>query len=79
MTATTGETPYVRYGEWVIWASTVALAGALAVRVADAGGDRSFIDSPGPTTDEPGSAGTRVRGDEIGAPYPPAREAPGNV
>lgn len=31
VTATTGETPYVRYGEWAIWASAVALAGALVL------------------------------------------------
>ena len=28
VTATTGETPYVRFGEWIIWTSGILLAGA---------------------------------------------------
>ena len=52
ITATTGETPYVRYGEWVIWASAIALAGAVALsrtrghrisRIREA--RRGFVDS----------------------------------
>jgi apolipoprotein N-acyltransferase len=53
VTATTGETPYVRYGEWVIWSSGFLLAGVVVFvlrrdlrrrrrREAPAG----FVDSP---------------------------------
>ncbi len=60
---TTGETPYVRYGEWVIWACTVGAAGALLI--AWQRGRRSrFIDSGPPTTDHSMSVGTSVAGTE---------------
>lgn len=32
-TTTTGQTPYVRYGDWVVWGSGLALAGAVAVAI----------------------------------------------
>ena len=44
VTATTGETPYVRYGEWAIWASTVGVAGAILLALRRGRGSR-FIDS----------------------------------
>jgi apolipoprotein N-acyltransferase len=31
VTTTSGETPYVRYGEWVVWGSVACLVGAVAV------------------------------------------------
>jgi apolipoprotein N-acyltransferase len=49
VTATTGQTPYVRYGEWVIWASALVLAGALVIS-ARRGRPSGFLDSPAPTT-----------------------------
>jgi apolipoprotein N-acyltransferase len=50
--ATTGQTPYVRYGEWVIWACTVGAAGALLFALRR-GRRARFIDSPPPTAEEP--------------------------
>lgn len=57
VTATTGETPYVRYGEWVIWSSVLVLAGAVAFSTrrggrfsARRGRPAGFLDSPAPTT-----------------------------
>jgi apolipoprotein N-acyltransferase len=56
VTATTGETPYVRYGEWVIAASALGLAGAFVLAARRGGrwpGRRGrrpgFVDSPAPT------------------------------
>jgi len=31
VTTTTGETPYVRYGEWVVWGSAIAVVAAVLV------------------------------------------------
>jgi len=56
VTATTGETPYVRYGEWVIWLSGAPLAGAVAFSVRrdirwprKRAGRAGFVDSPAPS------------------------------
>jgi len=56
VTATTGETPYVRYGEWVIWLSGALLAGAVAFSVRrdirwprKRAGRAGFVDSPAPS------------------------------
>ena len=57
---TTGETPYVRYGEWAIWASTVGVIGALLLAWRRARRAR-FIDS-----------GPRAAADEMLPPYRPA-------
>ena len=61
---TTGETPYVRYGEWVIWACTVGAAGALLFALRRGRGSR-FIDSGPPTADLAASVGTSVAGPGI--------------
>ena len=58
VTATTGETPYVRYGEWVIWMtrarrSLVAVAFALRPRARRS----SFIESAPPVSRAVGSTG----------------------
>jgi apolipoprotein N-acyltransferase len=31
ITTATGQTPYVRYGDWVVWGSALVLAGAVVV------------------------------------------------
>ena len=56
VTATTGETPYVRYGEWIIWTSGILLAGAVVLSIRRNGlGSRArerrpgFVDSPAPS------------------------------
>ena len=68
VTTTTGETPYVRYGEWAIWASTVGVAGALLFALRR--GRRSrFIDSGAPTTGESVRGGASVGGDSTVAPH----------
>jgi apolipoprotein N-acyltransferase len=53
ITATSGQTPYVRYGEWITWTSGIVLAGALVLLIRQ---ERSrprsrkqragFVDSP---------------------------------
>ena len=55
VTATTGQTPYVRYGEWIIWCSGVLLAGAVLLAMRrDPRWSRGreprpgFVDSPAP-------------------------------
>jgi apolipoprotein N-acyltransferase len=56
VTTTSGETPYVRYGEWIIWTSGILLAGAVVLSIRRAGltprtrKDRAgFLDSPAPS------------------------------
>ncbi len=56
VTATTGETPYVRYGEWIIWTSGILLAGAVVLSIRRNGvwsraRERrpGFVDSPAPS------------------------------
>jgi apolipoprotein N-acyltransferase len=55
VTATSGETPYVRYGEWIIWTSGVLLAGAVVLSIVRDGSwpqrrkrRAGFVDSPAP-------------------------------
>jgi apolipoprotein N-acyltransferase len=50
VTPTTGETPYVRYGEWAILMSAILALGALGIALGR-GRRAGFIDSP-PTGDE---------------------------
>jgi apolipoprotein N-acyltransferase len=50
--ATTGETPYVRYGEWVIWLSALGVLGA-ALFAVGRGSRLGFVDSS-PSTDPVG-------------------------
>jgi apolipoprotein N-acyltransferase len=62
--ATTGETPYVRYGEWVIWCSMLALVGAIALALARRREQHAgFVDSPESRTDEQVAIDNRI------APY----------
>jgi apolipoprotein N-acyltransferase len=70
VTATTGETPYVRYGEWVIWLCGLGLLVAVAVAVRR-GRRPVFIDSPPPTGDSM-SVHDRIAEYESVAPYRPA-------
>jgi apolipoprotein N-acyltransferase len=56
VTATSGETPYVRYGEWIIWTSGVLLAGAVVLSIGREGPwtqrrkrRAGFVDSPAPS------------------------------
>ena len=56
VTTTSGETPYVRYGEWIIWTSGILLAGAVVLSIRREGltprkrADRAgFLDSPAPS------------------------------
>jgi apolipoprotein N-acyltransferase len=54
ITPTTGQTPYVRYGEWAIWASALGLA--VAVAFALRRGSRSrFIESAPPADEASGA------------------------
>ncbi len=55
VTATSGETPYVRYGEWIIWTSGILLAGAVVLSILREGSwlrkrerPAGFVDSPAP-------------------------------
>jgi apolipoprotein N-acyltransferase len=73
VTATTGETPYVRYGEWVIWAGAIASAAAAALALRR-GRRARFIDSLPHTDDQPFPVGSRTAGYEELAPYRPAPE-----
>jgi len=59
VTPTTGETPYVRYGEWVIWACALASLAAVALAVRR-GRRSSFIDFVARAADEPTSVRTRT-------------------
>jgi apolipoprotein N-acyltransferase len=70
---TTGDTPYVRYGEWALWMCGLILLGAL-VLARRSGRAARFIDSAPPTDDEPLSVGSRIAGYETVAPYRPAPE-----
>jgi apolipoprotein N-acyltransferase len=54
ITPTTGETPYVRYGEWVIWMSALALVGAVAVALFR-GRRTRFIESAPPASEPSGA------------------------
>jgi apolipoprotein N-acyltransferase len=56
VTATTGETPYVRYGEWIVWGSGMLLAGAVVLSIRRDGlrsrtreSRPGFVDSPAPS------------------------------
>jgi apolipoprotein N-acyltransferase len=70
ITATTGQTPYVRYGEWVIWLCGfgVLVAAVVAARRARRSG---FLDSP-PSDDGTPPAPDRSGEYESVAPYPAA-------
>jgi apolipoprotein N-acyltransferase len=53
VTTTSGETPYVRYGEWIVWTSGILLAGAAALVLRQDGSwlrsrkrRAGFVDSP---------------------------------
>ena len=70
ITATTGETPYVRYGEWTIWLCMIGVLGAVVLAIRR--GRRSgFIDSPPPTA-ETTSGPDRIAEYESVAPNQPA-------
>ncbi|MGO9872579.1 MAG: apolipoprotein N-acyltransferase [Acidimicrobiia bacterium] len=71
VTATTGETPYVRYGEWAIWACAFASVGAAGFAL-QRGRRSRFIDSLPRAADEPTSVGSRIAGDETVVAYRPA-------
>ncbi|HEY7135055.1 MAG TPA: apolipoprotein N-acyltransferase [Acidimicrobiia bacterium] len=47
VTTTTGETPYVRYGDWVVWGSAIAVAAATIVVIVRRRRDGSNRDSSG--------------------------------
>lgn len=56
ITTTSGETPYVRYGEWVTWMSGIMLAGAVVLSIRRVGlrprsreANAGFVDSPAPS------------------------------
>jgi apolipoprotein N-acyltransferase len=56
VTTTSGETPYVRYGEWIIWTSGILLAGAVVLSIRREGHTprkrkerAGFVDSPAPS------------------------------
>jgi apolipoprotein N-acyltransferase len=71
VTPTTGETPYVRYGEWALWAC--ALASLAAVALAVRRGRRTrFIDSGARAADEPTSVRNRTAEYETVATNRPA-------
>jgi apolipoprotein N-acyltransferase len=70
VTATTGETPYVRYGEWAIWACGVTLLAAAAVALRR--GRRSkFIDSLPRAGSEPPPVESRIAEYESVSPRAP--------
>jgi len=54
VTPTTGQTPYVRYGEWVIWMSALALFVAVAFALRR-GREVSFIESAPPVSEPSGA------------------------
>jgi hypothetical protein len=67
VTTTSGETPYVRYGEWITWASGVLLAGAVVLSIRRAGimprkrkARAGFLDSPAPSDHPAESPGATV-------------------
>jgi len=54
ITPTTGQTPYVRYGEWVIWLSALGLAVAVGLAVRR-GRPVGFIESAPPADEASGA------------------------
>ena len=57
ITTTTGETPYVRYGEWVVWGSGLVLVGAVIVGVSRRTLANRNRAPSGPSNGSPGAAG----------------------
>jgi len=68
VTATTGETPYVRYGEWAIGLSAIIVIGALVVAVRRNRRARS-VESARAPGDEKISADNRIAEYQTVAPY----------
>jgi apolipoprotein N-acyltransferase len=52
ITTTTGQTPYVRYGEWVLWGSAIAVAASILVALLRRRRDSSIDSDPVPAGPE---------------------------